>query len=236
MKTMGLIGGISWESSIKYYRIINQLVRERLGGHHSAKSIMFSFDFAEIEELQRRGDWDEATRKMINAGIYLQKANADFIVICANTMHRMAEEVEAATALPLLHIADATARAVKEEGIRKVGLLGTRFVMEEDFYRDRLTERYELEVFIPDERDRERVDRVIFDELVQGKILPASRQMYLEVISSLMNRGAEGIILGCTEIGLLVKEDEVEVPAFDTTVIHAAAAVDYAMGRYRIEG
>ncbi|MFO8035092.1 MAG: aspartate/glutamate racemase family protein [Anaerolineales bacterium] len=229
MKTMGLIGGISWESSIKYYRITNQLVRERLGGHHSAKSIMYSFDFAEIEALQREGDWTEATRKMINAAIWLQKANADFVVICANTMHRMAEEVEAAIAIPLLHIADATARTVKEEGITKVGLLGTRFVMEEDFYRQRLEEKYGLQVLVPDAKSRETVDRVIYDELVKGKILPPSQQAYLEIISGLINEGAEGIILGCTEIGMLVKQREVDVPTFDTTVIHASAAVDYAM-------
>lgn len=230
MKTMGLIGGISWESSIKYYRITNQLVRERLGGHHSAKSIMYSFDFAEIEALQREGDWAEATRMMINAAIWLQKANADFVVICANTMHRMAEEVEAAIAIPLLHIADATAQAVKEEGITKVGLLGTRFVMEEDFYRQRLEEKYGLQVLVPDTKGREIVDRVIFDELVQGMILPASKQAYVEIINELVEEGAEGIVLGCTEIGLLVKEEDVDVPAFDTTVIHATAAVDYAMG------
>ncbi len=230
MKTIGLIGGISWESSIKYYRITNQLVRERLGGHHSAKSIMYSFDFAEIEALQRQGDWDEATRMMINAAIYLQKAKVDFIVICANTMHRMADEVEAAIAIPLLHIADATARAVREEGITKVGLLGTRFVMEEDFYRQRLEEKYNLEVMVPDAKGGEIVDRVIFEELVKGKILAPSRQAYLEIIAELVKEGAEGIILGCTEIGMLVKEEDIEVPAFDTTLIHATAAVDYATG------
>jgi aspartate racemase len=229
MKTMGLIGGISWESSIKYYRITNQLVRERLGGHHSAKSMMYSFDFAEIEALQRQGDWAEATRRMINAAIWLQKANADFVVICANTMHRMAEEVEAAIAIPLLHIADATAQAVTEEGITKVGLLGTRFVMEEDFYRQRLEENYGLQVLIPDTKGREITDRVIFDELVQGKILPASKQAYIEIINELIEKGAEGIILGCTEIGLLIKQEDVDVPAFDTTVIHATAAVEYAV-------
>jgi aspartate racemase len=229
MKTMGLIGGISWESSIKYYRITNQLVRERLGGHHSAKSIMYSFDFAEIEALQRQGDWDEAARMMINAAIWLQKANADFVVICANTMHRMADEVEAAIAIPLLHIADATAQAVKEKRIEKVGLLGTRFVMEEDFYRERLEEKYNLKVLVPDGKGREVVDRVIFDELVKGKILAPSRQAYLEIIAELVEEGAEGVILGCTEIGMLVKEEDVEVPAFDTTLIHAMAAVDYAM-------
>ncbi|MFO7943434.1 MAG: aspartate/glutamate racemase family protein [Anaerolineales bacterium] len=230
MKNIGLIGGISWESSIKYYRIINQLVRQRLGGHHSAKSVMYSFDFAEIEELQRQGDWDEATRKMINAAIYLQKANADFIVICANTMHRMAEEVEAAIAIPLLHIADATAQAVREEGIHKVGLLGTRFVMEEDFYRKRLKEKYGLQVLVPGEKGREIVDRVIFDELVKGNRLSLSKQAYIEIINELVTEGAEGIILGCTEIGMLVQEEDVVVPSFDTTVLHAAAAVDFAMG------
>lgn len=229
MKTMGLIGGMSWESSVEYYRITNRLVREMLGGHHSAKSIMYSFDFAEIETLQRQGDWDEATRRMINAAIYLQKAGADFIVICTNTMHLMAEEVEAAIDLPVLHIADATARAVQGKGISSVGLLGTRFTMEKDFYRGRLEDQG-LFVLVPDEEARKLVDRVIFDELVLGEIRGRSKAEYLAVIADLVEEGAEGIILGCTEIGLLVKDEDVDVPVFDTTLIHARAAVHAALG------
>lgn len=229
MKTMGLIGGISWESSVKYYRITNELIRERLGGRHSAESLMYSFDFAEIEELQRQGNWKEATRRMINAGIYLQKGGADFVVICANTMHRMADEVERAIDIPLIHIADATARAVKEKGLTRVGLLGTRFVMEEDFYRRHLEEEHGLQVTVPEKGDREVVDAVIFDELVVGKVEDSSKRKYLKIIEDLVSQGAEGIILGCTEIGMLIQEQDVRVPVFDTTHIHARAAVEYAL-------
>jgi len=230
MKTMGLIGGMSWESSAAYYRITNRLVQEKLGGHHSAQSLMYSFDFAPMERLQREGDWEEATRRMINAAIYLQKGGADFVVICTNTMHRMADEVEAAIGIPLLHIADATAREVKKEGVQRVGLLGTRFTMEEDFYRGRLQEMHGLQVIVPQVEDRRMVDRVIYDELVMGEINDGSRLKYLEVIRGLRNRGAEGVILGCTEIGLLVKEEDVDLPVFDTTLIHAQAAVEAAVG------
>lgn len=229
MKTMGLIGGMSWESSVEYYRITNQLVRQKLGGHHSAKSVMYSFDFAEIEKLQHRGEWEEATRRMINAAIYLQRAGAEFIVICTNTMHRMAKEVEAAIAIPVLHIADATAQAVQAEGVERVGLLGTRFTMEEEFYRGRL-EEHGLTVLVPDEGGRSLVDQVIFDELVMGEINPESKRGYLGVIDALAEEGAEGIILGCTEIGLLVKAEDVDLPVFDTTMIHARAAVESALG------
>jgi len=230
MKTMGLIGGMSWESSAEYYRLTNQLVREKLGGHHSAQSLMYSFNFAEIEELQRRGKWEEATRRMINAAIYLQKGGADFVVICTNTMHRMAGEVERAIAIPVLHIADATARAVKKREIERVGLLGTRFTMEEDFYRGRLEEEHGLQVIIPDEEGRALVDRVIYEELVIGEINSVSRRAFLDIILELGSRGAGGIILGCTEIGLLVSREDVELPVFDTTYIHAAAAVEQALG------
>ncbi len=229
MKTMGLIGGMSWKSSAEYYRITNRLVHEKLGGHHSAKSLMYSFDFAPMERLQREGDWEEATRRMINAAIYLQKGGADFVVICTNTMHRMADEVQAAIGIPLLHIADATARAVKKKGHRKVGLLGTRFTMEQDFYRGRL-EEHDLQVIVPEVEERRMIDRVIYDELVRGEINAGSRHKYLEVIRKLGDRGTDGVILGCTEIGLLVKEADVDLPVFDTTLIHARAAVERAFG------
>jgi len=234
MKTIGLIGGMSWESSIEYYRIINQKVREALGGVHSAKSVMVSLDFGEIEELQMNGNWEEATRVMIQSAREVEKGGADFLLICTNTMHLMAEEVQAGISIPLLHIADATARAVKEQGLKSVGLLGTRFTMEEDFYRGRLEKLHKLKVVVPDQSGREFVHNVIYDELVQGVIKDPSRQGYKEVIQDLEKEGAEGIVLGCTEIGLLVKKGDVSVPIFDTMEIHALAAVDAALGRYEL--
>jgi len=225
MKTIGLIGGMSWESSIEYYRIINQEVNNALGGLHSAKSVMVSVDFAEIERLQADGRWQEATKAMIQAARQVQAGGADFVVICTNTMHKMAAEVQKEIDIPLLHIADATALVVKAHGLRKIGLLGTRFTMEEDFYRGRLVEKHNLEVLIPNAADRAIIHRVIYDELVLGKILPASRAEYLRIMDSLVQNGSEGIILGCTEIGLLVKADDSQVPLFDTTRIHAEAAV-----------
>jgi len=232
MKNIGLIGGMSWESSIEYYRIINQQVRAVLGGVHSARSVMVSVDFGEIEKLQAEGDWEEATRIMVQCAREVEGAGADFILICTNTMHLMAEEVQAAIDIPLLHIADATARAVKKVGLVSVGLLGTRFTMEKDFYRGRLEAAHGLRVIVPDEEGRALVHRIIYDELVQGKILAESRKGYLTVIQRLMDDGAEGIILGCTEIGLLVKPEDVPLPVFDTMEIHARAAVDAALGRY----
>lgn len=232
MKNIGLIGGMSWESSIEYYRIINQQVRAVLGGVHSARSVMVSVDFGEIEKLQAEGDWEEATRIMVQCAREVEGAGADFILICTNTMHLMAEEVQAAIDIPLLHIADATARAVKKVGLVSVGLLGTRFTMEKDFYRGRLVAAHGLRVIVPDEEGRALVHRIIYDELVQGKILAESRKGYLTVIQRLMDDGAEGIILGCTEIGLLVKPEDVPLPVFDTMEIHARAAVDAALGRY----
>lgn len=229
MKTIGLVGGMSWESSIEYYRIINELVRERLGGLHSAKSVMYSVDFAEIETLQRQGRWEEATRFMVEAARHVEIGGADFVVICTNTMHKMAERVQEQIGIPLLHIADATAAKIRARGLRRVGLLGTRFTMEGDFYRGRLVEKHGLEVLIPPDRERETVHRVIYDELVVGKIMPASKIHYLDIIGGLIRDGAGGIILGCTEIGLLVGQEDVEVPVFDTTLIHARAAVEYAL-------
>ena len=234
MKTIGLIGGMSWESSIEYYRIINQEVREALGGVHSAKSVMVSLDFGEIEELQMKGDWEEATRVMIQSAREVEKGGADFLLICTNTMHLMADDVQAGVDIPLLHIADATARAVKEQGLKSVGLLGTQFTMEKEFYRGRLEKAHKLKVFVPDQSGRKLVHNVIYDELVQGMINDDSRQRYKKVIQNLVKDGAEGIVLGCTEIGLLVKKEDVSVPIFDTMEIHALAAVDAALGLYEL--
>jgi aspartate racemase len=229
MKTIGLIGGMSWESSIEYYRIINETVRARLGGLHSAKSVMYSVDFAEIEALQHQGKWDEATDLMIDAAQRIQRGGADFVIICTNTMHKMADEVQNHIQIPLLHIADATAEKIKAHGLKKIGLLGTRFTMEEDFYRGRLTEKQGLEVIIPTERERDIVHRVIFDELCLGEIKEPSKEQYVRIMDHLVRDGAEGIILGCTEISLLIQEEDSQIPLFDTTKIHAMAAVEYAL-------
>jgi aspartate racemase len=229
MKTIGLIGGMSWESSSEYYRIINESVNERLGGVHSAKCVMVSLDFAEVERLQREGRWKEATQMMVEAARQVEGAGADLLVICTNTMHKMADEVQAALRIPLLHIADATAEYIKGQNISKVGLLGTRFTMEEDFYKDRLVRKHGLEVLIPDKEGRAMIDRVIYGELVIGVISPESKTRYLGVIDKLVKQGAAGVILGCTEIGLLVKSKDSPVPLFDTTWIHAQAAVEAAL-------
>jgi len=230
MKTIGLIGGMSWESSIEYYRIINETVRERLGGLHSAKSVMYSVDFFEMEELQHQGRWGEATGLMIAAARCVENGGADFVIICTNTMHKMAEEVEKNISIPLLHIADVTGNRLKAHGLGKVGLLGTKFTMEEDFYKRRLIEKQGLDVVIPKKRDRDKIHSIIYDELCLGKIRPSSKGKYIAVIDSLVSHGAEGIILGCTEIGLLIRERDSPVPLFDTTKIHAVAAVEYALG------
>jgi aspartate racemase len=229
MKTIGMIGGMSWESSIEYYRILNETVKDRLGGLHSARSVMYSVDFAEIEIMQSEGHWEQATQVMVEAARHVEAGGADFLVICTNTMHKMADAVEAAIHIPLLHIADATARAVKTQGFSKIALLGTKFTMEEDFYRLRLAKKYGLEVLIPDMEDREIIHSVIYDELVLGDIKPESREKYKRIIGKLIAAGAQGIILGCTEIGLLVKQDDSRVPLFDTTYIHATSAVELAL-------
>jgi aspartate racemase len=229
VKVIGLIGGMSWESSIEYYRIINEAARARLGGFHSAKSLMVSVDFAEIESLQHQGRWQEAAQVLIAAAKSLENGGADFVVLCTNTMHKVADEMAAHIRIPILHIADATAERIKASGMGRVGLLGTRFTMEEDFYKSRLTDRYGLEVVIPDATGREIVHRVIYDELVKGEIREQSKQQYLDIIERLVEDGAEGVILGCTEIGLLVRDEDCRVPLFDTTRIHAEAAVAYAL-------
>ncbi len=229
MKTIGLLGGMSWESSLEYYRIINETVKKRLGNLHSAQCLMYSVDFAEIEALQHAGEWDELTRQMIAAVQRLENGGADLIVICTNTMHRMADDIKAATTVPLLHIADAAANAIKAAGLKKVGLLGTRFTMEGAFYREILENEHGLQVVIPRDEDREKVHHIIYDELVQGQILESSRGVYQEVIERLQGQGAQGVILGCTEIPLLIRQSDVDIPVFDTTTIHAQAAVDWAL-------
>ena len=229
MKTVGLIGGMSWESTVEYYRFINERVAQRLGGLHSAKCVLYSFDFAEIEALQHRGDWKEATRRMIHAAQAVERGGADFLVICTNTMHKMADDVQAAVSVPLLHIADATADRIKAQGLRKIGLLATRFTMEEEFYRGRLVERHGLDVVIPPETERHVIHEVIYNELCRGEIRDESRERFATIISGLAGAGCTGIILGCTEIGLLVKPEDSTVPLFDTARIHAEAAADEAM-------
>jgi aspartate racemase len=223
MKTLGLIGGMSWESTVPYYRLINQTVAERLGGLHSARLLLYSVDFAEIERLQHAGDWDAAGRVLADAARALRAGGAELLVICTNTMHNVAEAVEAASGLPLLHIADATAGAIRAAGLTRVGLLGTRFTMEQAFYRERL-EGHDLAVLLPDAAQRDLVHRVIYDELCRGRVEPASREAYRAIIASLVERGAQAVILGCTEIGLLVQAGDADVPLFDTAALHARAA------------
>ncbi len=228
MKTIGMIGGMSWESTLPYYRLINETVRDTLGGLHSAKVLLHSVDFHQIETLQHAGDWTGAGEAMAVAARSLHAGGADFIVLCTNTMHKVADAITAATPLPLLHIADGTADALAAAGITRVGLLGTRFTMEQDFYRNRLEARG-FEVITPDADDRGQVHRIIYDELCQGVIGEDSRQTYRRIMACLAQAGAEGIILGCTEISLLVQQDDASVPLFDTTALHARAAALYSL-------
>jgi len=232
VKTIGLIGGMSWESSAEYYRIINELIKKKLGGLHSAKILMYSFDFAEIEQLQYDNKWDEAINLMINAAKRLERANADFVLICTNTMHKMAEDVAASINIPLLHIVDATAEKAKSQGIKEIGLLGTKFTMEQDFYKDRLKKKHSINTLIPNESERELVHNIIYQELCLGKIKDSSKESIKKIIVHLGDSGAQGIILGCTELPLLIKKEDSPVPLFNTTVIHAEAAVDYALKNY----
>jgi len=229
MKTIGLIGGMSWESSAEYYRIMNQTVQERLGGLHSAQCMLYSFDFQEIEQLQHRGAWEKLTELMIRAAQSLEGAGAELLIICANTMHKMAEEVQSSVRIPLVHIADATAKAIIERGLDKVALLGTRFTMEEDFYKERLQEKHKLEIIIPSERDREVIDKVIYTELCRGIMQQSSKEQFKAIIEKLASNRAQGVILGCTEIPLLISQQDAEIPLFDTTKIHAQAAVEMAL-------
>ena len=230
MKIIGLIGGMSWESSAEYYRIINETVRDRLGPLYSAKSLMYTVNFHEIEAMQHAGRWDEAAKVLVDAARRLERGGADCIVICTNTMHKLARQVEASVTIPLIHIADATAQKIRAAKLKKVGLLGTAFTMEQDFYKERLRE-FGLEVVVPDASDRQAVHRIIYDELCQGKVLPTSKAHYVRIMNGLVERGAEGMILGCTEIMLLVSQADSPVPIFDTTTLHAHAAVDFALER-----
>jgi len=229
MKTIGLIGGMSWESTVPYYRQVNEGIKARLGGLHSAKVVLYSVDFHEIEQLQRDGDWETAGELLAEAARRLQAAGADLLVLCTNTMHKVAPQMEAAVPIPLLHIADATGAAITAAGHRTVGLLGTRFTMEQDFYRQRLQDRHGLQVIVPDADDRRIVHDVIYDELCRGVARDDAREAYRRIMDDLVARGAEAIILGCTEIGLLVGPQDARVPLFDTTALHAQAAVEAAL-------
>lgn len=229
MKTIGLIGGMSWESSLEYYRIINETVQRKLGGFHSAQSLMYSVDFAAVEDCQHQGRWQDAAGLLADAARKLEKGGADFLVICANTMHKVVPEVQKHIQIPILHIADVTARAIKERGLRIVGLLGTRFTMEEGFYKDRLVQKHGLEVIIPGEKDRELIHNLLYDQIRLGDIDQAARNVFKKTIDDLASEGAEGIILGCTEIFLFVKQENYKIPLFDTTRIHAEAAVEFAL-------
>jgi aspartate racemase len=220
---------MSWESSLHYYRIINELVRARLGGLHSARILMLSLDFDEIERMQARGDWDRAGELLAGDARHLEEGGADFLILCTNTMHKVADAVTKRIGIPLLHIADPTAQAIRRAGLRRVGLLGTRFTMEEDFYRGRLGAKHGIEVLVPGDAERADVHRIIYDELCRGTVVSKSKERYLEIIRGLAARGCEGIVLGCTEIMMLVGERDVAVPVFDTTTLHASAAVDRAL-------
>ena len=229
MKTIGLIGGMSWESTVPYYRQINEVIKARLGGLHSAKLILYSVDFHEIEQLQRAGDWVTAGLVLAEAARTLEAAGANFLVLCTNTMHKVASSIEAAVSVPLLHIADPTAAEIKRAGHSAVGLIGTRFTMEQAFYRERLSKHHGLEVIVPDTQDREIIHRVIYDELCLGVVRPESRNEYQRIMQNLAAQGAQAVILGCTEISLLIHQQDAEVPLFDTTAIHARAAAEMAL-------
>lgn len=229
MKTIGLIGGMSWESTLPYYRLLNEGIRQQLGGLHSAKCILVSVDFHDIEQLQRVGDWDGAGLILADAARSLATAGADFIVLCTNTMHKVAAHIEAAVPIPLLHIADATAAVIKQSGGRRVGLLGTKFAMQQPFYRERLSEKHGIEVLLPNETEQDSLHQIIYQELCRGEINPESKQAVRKMMAGLAWQGIDGIVLGCTEIGLLVGKADAAVPLFDTTLIHANAAVRWAL-------
>ncbi len=230
MKTIGFIGGMSWESSLEYYRLANEKVKALLGGFSSCKCLLYSVNFAAIEALQHKGDWKTLDSLMADAAINLHKGGAEIIVLCTNTMHLCSEAISAAVPIPFLHIADATGEAIKVKQLKKIGLLGTKFTMEKDFYKQVLSNNYQIETIIPNEVDRTAVHRIIYEELVLGKINPESRATYKAIIKRLQNNGAEGIVLGCTEIPLLISQADVEVPVFDTTGIHVEKVVEWAVG------
>lgn len=229
MKTIGLIGGMSWESSLEYYRIINETVRSKLGSFHSAKCLMYSVDFEKIEVLQHENKWDELTDIMVEIAKKLKNAGADFIIICTNTMHKMAEDIEEKAQIKVLHIAEATGKEIIKRRIKKIGLLGTNFTMEQDFYKKVLKDSFNIEVIIPNESERGIIHKVIYDELCKGIISEESKNEYIKIINNLVLSGAEGIVLGCTEIPLLIKREDVKIPIFDTTMIHSISAVEFAL-------
>jgi aspartate racemase len=229
MKIIGLLGGMSWESSLVYYKIVNEKVKEKLGGHHSCECVMYSVDFDIIKKLQFEGNWDELTRIMIAAAKKIESGGAEMLTICTNTMHKMVPDIEKSISIPIVHIADATAEVIKSKKIKKVALLGTRFTMEQDFYKGRLIEKHGIDVVIPEGNDLEQVHSIIYNELVLGEIKPSSKEIYKHIIKRLIERGAEGIILGCTEIPLLIQQNDCSVPVFDTTQIHAEKTVEFAL-------
>lgn len=229
MKTIGLIGGMSWESSAEYYRLINQMVKEVLGPLHSCKSILQTVDFSEIEQLQHKGDWEQLTDMMIEIAKNLENAGADFIIICTNTMHMMAEDVQASISIPLLHIADAAGQEIVAKNLQKVALLGTKFTMSQDFYKGRIHEKYGVDVIVPTVEEQEIVHNIIYNELVQGFVKQSSKAAYQQIIENLVTQGAQGIILGCTEIPMLIQQGDASVPIFDTTYLHAKSAVQFAL-------
>ncbi len=229
MKTIGLLGGMSWESTVDYYRMINQGVKEALGGLHSAKIVLYSVDFETIEKMQSAGDWAGAANLLVDSARSIQAAGADFLLICTNTMHKVAPQIEAAIDIPVLHIADATAQALESAGIKTVGLLGTAFTMEQDFYKGRLIEKFGLSVLTPNESDRKIIHNVIYEELCLGRQLPSSKLEYLRIVDELAGQGAQTVILGCTEIGMLIKQGDTNIKLLDTTEIHAQKAVEYAL-------
>jgi aspartate racemase len=235
MKTIGLLGGMSWESSIEYYRIINQVTRQKLGGMHSAKSVMVSVDFAPIEQLQSQDHWDEAAMELVTSALQIQAAGADFLLIATNTMHKVYPQVQDALNIPVLHIADATAHKIKEVGLERIGLLGTIYTMQQEFYKGRLEEKFGLEILVPGLEDQHQVNQIIFEELVVGRIADLSREVFRGVIHRLIATGAQGIILGCTEIPLIVDPGEFDLPIFDTTHIHAEMAVEIALGERKLD-
>jgi aspartate racemase len=229
MKIIGMIGGMSWESSLEYYRIVNRAVKEKLGGFHSAQCLLYSVDFDDVEKLQHQGDWESLTRLMIEAAQRVKNAGADFLVICTNTMHKMADAVQSAVQIPLLHIADVTAEAVKANGQNRVGLLGTKFTMEQDFYKGRLKDVHGIDVLIPGDEERQAVHDILYNELCLGEIRELSREKFQSIIQNLVERGAQGVVLGCTEIPLIVSQKDYDIPLYDTTSLHAKAAVDFAL-------
>jgi amino-acid racemase len=229
MKTIGLVGGMSWESTLEYYRVINQYTKERLGGFHSARIVLYSVDFAEVEVRQHEGRWDDLTRLMIDAAQRVERGGAEILLICTNTMHKMADDVQKEIQIPIVHIVDVTAKAIKSRSLKKMGLLGTRFTMEQDFYKQRLIQKHGLEVIIPEEKEREEIHAILYNELCLGEVKGPSKKIFRRIIAGLEARGAQGIILGCTEIPLLVSQEDYGIPLFDTTTLHARAAVDFAL-------